>query len=190
MKDTLAKLISSIFSPFVVIPAFGLWTITAFSSGTTWAIYSSLFIVLIVIAPLVYIVSKIRKGSITDIHVAIKEQRFGPFVISTVGAAVLAVIYHVLKAPSQLISLATVLVVSGIVFSLMSRYWKVSIHTAAFAGSVFIVSALISPWLFWLSILLPLISWARVIRKRHDLSQAAIAAIIVCLCVYLTLKVF
>ena len=151
-----------------------------YSATITQFIYFSLpFFVLIIVLPLIWIYIGVRKGKFTDIHVAIKEQRSEPFIVATVGAILLTLIYITINTPRALIALSVNLVVSGLIFGILSKIWKVSIHAASFTASVIIVALLINLHFIWLLIGLPIIIWARIKRKRHNVSQSLIAAIII-----------
>lgn len=186
IKDKAAKLISGLFSPFLVIPVFGLLAIAALSAHDNFILWSLLFLILTVLSPFIFIYTSVRKGEITDIHVAIKEQRAKPFIISTLGAVILAVIYW--KFAPHLFDLALTLMISGLVFAIISHFWKVSIHAAAFTGGVMILSFTRgNPEYLWLLLILPIIVWARIIRDRHTLAQSVMAAVLIALCVLIFL---
>lgn len=180
--DTLAHLVSAITSPFVVICGFALWIIARYSrSGEEFALFGGAFVALIILLPFAWIQVGIRRGKYTDIHVMIKEQRFEPFVVATVGACLLVAFYLAMSAPRALTALAANLVVNGVVFAIVSRLWKISVHAASYAASVLIVTILIDHRLVALLVLLPLVIWARIRRQRHNVAQAIAAASIVCL---------
>ena len=190
MKEKLAYALSGISSPFLVIAGFGIWVIAKnISNVSDFLLFGGLFILLICCLPLFFIVVNIRRGAITDIHVALKEQRVIPFIIATCGAASLTFSYWQLHAPIKLLALATTLIISGIVFGLISQFWKISIHAAAYTGAVIIVAFLINTQLIALLLLLPFIMWARLIRKKHSLLQAVLASIINAVCVSITLYI-
>jgi hypothetical protein len=189
MKERLAKLISEISSPFLMVFVFGLWAVAgSVSTAKDFLIFGGLCILLISFLPFLYILLQIKLGNISDIHVAVREQRSGPFIIATCGAVILALLYHFLSAPKELIALAIALIVSGTVFGVISGFWKVSIHAAAYTGAVVIVAFIINFSLLWLLVLLPVIIWARLIRKRHSVSQAIVASLLNAVCVATTLS--
>ncbi|HUD20597.1 MAG TPA: hypothetical protein VMQ44_00840 [Candidatus Saccharimonadales bacterium] len=185
MKSKVAKIISGVFSPYVVIPIFGVLAIAALSWHDHFILWSLLFLILTVATPVVYVLVSYKRGKISDIHVAVKEQREKPFIVSTLGAAVLFITYYYFVP--QLAHLAEALVLSGVVFALVTKYWKVSVHAAAFTGGVMIVSFVWgNPNWLWPLLLLPVIIWARVVRERHNVAQSIAAAVLVGLCVFLT----
>jgi hypothetical protein len=173
----LAAAVSAITSPFVVICAFALWVIAYHcGSGARFVTLSVPFLVLIIGLPFVWILLGVRRGRFTDMHVMLREQRFEPFVVATAGAAGLTAVYLALGAPRPLTALAVDLVVNGALFGVISRAWKVSVHAAAYAAGVLTAAVLIDGRLAALFAAMPLVVWARVIRKRHDVPQSIAAA--------------
>jgi hypothetical protein len=107
--------------------------------------------------------------------------------VATAGAGVLLASYLWLEAPRAIIALAAALFVSGVMFGLITRFWKVSIHAASYTGGVAIVATLLHLNLWWLLLGLPVIVWSRYVRKRHDLLQSLVAAGLVIGCITGTL---
>lgn len=189
--NKLAKIISTISSPYLVIPLFGI-PVTAYNSGSAvgflgWYV---LFILLAIGVPLAYVVWGVKTGRITDLHVMIREQRLAPLLLATAGAAALSVIYQLLGAPHELFVMALILTVNGLIFTPVSHSWKISIHASSYAGSVLIVAGLVSwAWLLlWL--LLPAVIWARIKRDRHSLWQGLAAVMVASVSVLAMLYLF
>jgi hypothetical protein len=181
MIDRAAKLISGLTSPFIVIPVFALWIIAHYSRTVSqFAVFSAPFLLLIIALPFCWIYAGVRRGKFTDMHVMMREQRAEPFVVATVGAAALTGVYLLINAPHPILVMAANLAINGVLFGLLSHYWKASMHAASYAAGVLIVSMTIDYRLAALGNLLPLIVWARIRRNRHNVVQALGAAVIVC----------
>ena len=56
--------------------------------------------------------------------------------------------------------------------------WKISFHSSVATGCVTVLVMLVNPQLGWLFLLVPLIAWARVYRKRHTLLQTVVGAVL------------
>jgi hypothetical protein len=181
MADRTAKLISGLSSPFIVITLFALWVIAHYSqSAGAFALYAIPFLLLIIALPFCWIYAGVRRGKFTDMHVMLREQRSEPFVVATVGAAALTGVYLLTGAPHPIMVMAANLAINGLLFGILTHYWKASMHSASFAAGVLIVSLMIDYRLASLGILLPMIVWARIRRKRHNVVQSLGAAVIVC----------
>lgn len=183
-----AKVISGLASPFIVLSVFGILSILSLKQPVEKSLIQIfLYLALIVGTPLIYILISIRRGTITNLHVTLREQRPAPFVAATLGSLLVLIIYLTLKVPPALIAIAVSVLVCGIIFTATTVYWKISIHAAAYAGSVLIFSLVIQDFRFLLlELFLPIIIWARLQRKRHNIYQAIVAAALACLSIYLT----
>src|SRR5687767_5573412 len=112
-----SKTVSILTSPFIIIPIVGLWVTFVY----THTIHSFLmlgmsFIVFIVFLPFIYVYIGVQRGHFTDLHVAIREQREKPFLISILGSVLLLFVYYLQNAPPEGFELATLLLANGIVF--------------------------------------------------------------------------
>lgn len=178
--NRLALLFSALGSPFVVITLFSLWVIAAYSlnwsSFFLWGGTAFLFVVLL---PFLYIVVGVKRGTFTDIHVMLREQRTEPFLVALASVTLLILVYWFEKVPSQLLILGLALWASGFFFLLVTNYWKVSMHAAALTGAIVIASFLVTSKALWFFLFLPLVIWARLYRGRHNIAQSLVAAVLV-----------
>lgn len=182
MKNILGKIglvISGLSSPFLIIPLFSLITISHHSPNIkSFLLFGSIFVGFTVMLPLAYILTAVKTGKISDIHVAIKEQRAMPFLLAIVGSILTLFAFYLLHAPTPLLAMTYALFVNGIIFALLTTYWKISIHSASFASSITIAGLLVSSNYFWLYPLIILIFWARLARKRHNIWQLLAATVL------------
>lgn len=178
--DVAAFAVSAVASPFLTITACALAVIIGHTSSWSEAtLYAAPFLGLTIVLPGAWIAVGVRTGRFTDPHVMVREQRAEPFLVANLGAAALMLVYIVLGAPVALKATAANMLANGLVFMAVTRFWKVSIHAAAFAASVLVAAALVHPALGWLGLGFPLVSWARLRRQRHSLAQALVAAALV-----------
>ena len=81
---------------------------------------------------------------------------------------------------------------SGILFAMISFFWKVSAHAATTAALFTILALIYSPWFWLLFVLSPIIGYARLILDRHTPTQLVfgnIAAILLVLFIFSCYKV-
>lgn len=183
----ISKYVSAITSPFLIIPIFALWIIATYSKSLNeFTLWGATFIFLTVIPTFIYVYRGVKQGEFTDLHVAIKEQRDKPFLIAILGSLLLIGAYFIEQVPREIFSLSIILLVNGIIFYLITKLSKVSIHAAAFAGSIFIATILISGYTALLLLFLPLVIWARIKRDRHNLWQAVASVILIGLTTIIT----
>lgn len=172
----LAATISAVSSPFLVMPYFCLQFISQMTSQFEDFFYWSLLCVFLSSAvPAIYILALWKSGRITDVHIAMREQRKGPFVASMLSFLALTLLLVASGAPRPLVGLSAVLLGNTVVFGLLSNRWKVSLHAgvmgAGVAGAVMILDWPPSSFL-----LLGPVIWARRLRGRHTLAQGLVGS--------------
>ena len=185
MTKKIAIIISGLSSPFVVLPIAGLIVIYPFSSDLLqFAKWGILYLILPIIIPILYILIGVKSGKISDVHVAVREQRGMPFFLAGVGAVLLFIVYLLLDAPIEIIALSLVMIICVVVFGLITSFWKISIHAASWVGVTVLLSMLVSSKYLWLFLFLPFVIWGRLARGRHNIYQILVAAVLVGICVY------
>lgn len=188
--DILAFLISALTSPFLIltfIPLFIIYNKTLPNDFWTLGIY---FIIFVSVIPFLYVCIGVIFKKYSDIHLAIREQRFMPLVISNFSCLILIIVYQHLKAPLTVIALIITMVLCGTLYLIITNYWKISMHTGAFAGSVTSLGWLIERNYFYLLLLLPVIMWARIKRDRHNPAQGLLGAMLMILSTTLIYRIF
>jgi hypothetical protein len=134
-----------------------------------------------------------RAGQVTDMHVALRRQRALPFVATLISVACGIVVLRMLSAPPALLALGVAFLANGAALTLVSLRWKISAHSAVFSAGTFALALLGHPEVLWALVLVPLILWARVYRRRHTLWQGlipvALTAILTPLAFHATMRV-
>jgi hypothetical protein len=173
--DRLARLISIVGSP----PAVALLGIALVAELThdaaTW-LWASGYVLLVLPAPLTYVVWKVQRGEISDLDLFVREQRLKPYLI-TVASSVcaLAVIYFG-QAPRLLFILAAAIGLMILLLFVVTLWWKISIHCAAAALFVTLAVGLLGSSAVMIVLGLPLVAWSRVRLHRHTTLQALLGS--------------
>lgn len=167
-----AKLISDVVSPPVVsgVLALAIAGDTAPSANDAIA-WSVVYIGLVNVVPALFIVYMVATGRITDIHVRVRRQRILPFMVSVVCTLAAWLILRSMNA-GVMPELALIGLIEIAVMLLITLFWQISLHamsitsTVVLGGVVFgLVPALLA------SPLIPIVSAARVILRRHTVAQ-------------------
>ncbi len=179
MLDRIAVAISVIFSPFLIpVPTILLlaWTYAnSLQQVMLWMLVVSVFASVL---PSVFILALVRSGRLSDVHLAVRKQRLAPLYLSLVSTLVGIIVLQSIDAPSQIVLPCIAYAINGVVFTAITHWWKISFHCGSAAGSIIVLMLLVDAKIAWLSLLLPLIAWARVHRKRHTILQTVAAALI------------
>lgn len=176
--DKLALFLSGALSPFLIGPIFtALFCWEASQSPQEFLKWFGLCFFFSSGVPAGYISWAVYRGHITDLHVRLREQRERPFIAGVLGMGSLAAALLLLEAPAMLTHLVSVFFVNSILFALVSRHWKISMHTGTLAACLAASIEILGWHPLWLLLEVPLV-WARAQRGRHLWSQGAAGAII------------
>src|SRR5689334_20803025 len=175
----LARLASELLAPAPVASA--LLIAVAWGSASTpaqaarWALVGLACGTLV---PVGFIEVGVRRRRLSDRHLSRREERLGPLLVGLVATLAALWLLQLAQAPRNLLALlATMALVLGATLAL-TTVWKISVHTAALAGSAVIVAAVFGwPWLA-LAPLLALVAWARVELRAHTPGQVLVGSLV------------
>lgn len=171
-KDKLAFIISLVLSPFVLAPVFLCILCAKFSTSTQDFIkYLGITVFFSTVVPLLNACIAVKLKLITDIHVADLKQRKEPFVVGLISMLMGTGTLYLVKAPMEFVHLGIVMTGIGIIFFLVSLYWKISMHLAIMTGMITTLAILVDVQYGAALFLLPALIWARIYRKRHSFYQ-------------------
>lgn len=189
--QSVAFAFSALLSPYLVIPASTVGIVmNQPASKRQLILWTALSIFFSTFVTAAYVSYQVFRGVITDVHVAEREQRSGPFTVAVWSSAAGALVLYLLHAPSQVWSIGVVLAVNGVVLWLITAYRKISLHVAVLSASVqaaVIMIPGVNPWL--LISLIPMLIWARMARGRHTWKQCLAGCLVASVVTAATLKV-
>lgn len=168
-----ARLISNLVSPPVV------WAVMIFpiafreaDSQAQAMLWGLTYGVLVCLLPALYIVWMVRRGSITDIHMRLREERLRPFLVSIACTGLAWWTLRLLGAPSVVPLVAVVTLVQLAAMALITLVWQISIHAMSITSAVVATGILfgLGPALL-VSPLVPLVGAARLKLNRHTPAQ-------------------
>ena len=167
-----AKIISYVFDgSFISIPIFlviCLMVIDNKMEAISWAFICLLFGIVI---PYLYICLLFRKKEIDDMHIPEKEDREKPLLLSCASYIACFAVLYALNGPLFLKSLFAVIVVSTIIITIITYFWKISLHSSWITFVVITFNILFGRWMLLMIPLIPVIAWARVRIKKHTVNQ-------------------
>ncbi len=167
-----AKIISYIFDGSVIsIPIFltiCLIVVDNKIEAVSWAFICLLFGTII---PYLYIVLMYKRREIDDMHIPRKEDRIKPMIVSSVSYVACLFVLYILDGPLFLKSIFAVSAVSAVIFTVITYFWKISLHTSWITFVVITFNVLFGRWMLLMIPLIPVIGWARVRIKKHTVNQ-------------------
>jgi membrane-associated phospholipid phosphatase len=178
MQNMLAKIVSSVLAPLViVIPA----TFMVSYFGTKNAILSfewmvvSLAFILILMAPLVFFV---KKGQFANLDVSVQQQRPLLFFIEFIFALFYFAVMYFFHAPKELfIGIITIFILLA-VFGIVNKFIKASGHVGMLAAIITLFVFKGGPIFLFGFILVPILAWSRLKLKRHTGKEVIVGLIV------------
>lgn len=163
--------------PLAVVALLAVAWRTSHSAGDAirWVMAGTIFASIL---PFLYLLRKVRRGTVTDRNVRIRVQR-PPVILAflTGGLAALAVLAR-FGAPREMLAMVGAGVVSNVVALAITLFWKISIHTGVVAGVVTVFTLVFGPRALVLVPLVPLVGWARVELRDHTAAQVIGGALV------------
>lgn len=152
-------------------------------------LYALITLFFLSIGPLIYILIAVRMGKISDIDISRRTERAGPFLfgISSVLAGWLVLI--ILQGPKNLQTVLIITAVSGIVMMVTTLWWKISIHASSMGGAATMLTAFYGAVMLPTFLLLILVSWSRVVLRRHTVLQVVAGSLVSIALTLLVLKI-
>ena len=172
-----AKIISFVFDgSFISIPIFIIICMVLVEdkmAALNWAMLSLLFGMIL---PFIYVFFLYRKNKILDIHMPDRNNRMKPMIFTLISYITGFTVFYLLKAPFFLKTIFVLSIISTSILTIITHYWKISLHASWITFIVITFNVLLGPWMLLLLPLIPIIGWARVRAKRHTTPQVVLGA--------------
>jgi len=164
----LAKIVSVIFHPFVFAPLTFLLLLT--HSNHTLAVNIVTFTIVViatVAVPLCHVIYMKKHGLTASVDIPEKERRVWPFLLSILNYVIALLILWKLQVSRPILVLMWAYAFNTAVATIITRYWKISIHGMAFGGPVAALGQVISVNYYCSLPLMGLILFSRVKLMAH-----------------------
>lgn len=166
-----ADLVGEVCSPTVVLPA--LMLVVSLRSAPVlaalgWFALAALFGVGI---PRLVLVVLVRRGLAADRHLVQREQRTVPLLVAAGSLVVGLALLGWLGAPRPLLMCQLVGLAGLVTMTVISGWFKVSMHAASAMFVVGTLGVLFGPWALLALPMVGVVGWARLRAGRHSLAQ-------------------
>jgi membrane-associated phospholipid phosphatase len=164
-----ARAVSNVLSPPVVLSALAAAIAQRESKTPAQAVMLvSFYVSMGVIVPVAYVAWMVHRGKIVDLHMPVREERYGPILVTLLASIAVLVGFLLMDAPGGLIFLAIFNVAANAAIGLITFAWQISVHGTTISGVVMMAAVLLtihtalllSPSIF-------LVGAARLKLKRH-----------------------
>jgi hypothetical protein len=172
LHTRIARYVSNILAPATISLPFVVLVALYHAHNTLAALlYAALTLFFLSLGPMLYILIGVRLGKISDVDVSRRKERAGPFLfgLASVGLGLLALRYT--NGPRALESMLFMTVISGVIMMAITCWWKISIHASSLASALTMLTVLYGAIVVPLFTLLVMVSWSRVVLRRHTVAQ-------------------
>ena len=176
-RHKIADTVSTITNPpIITIPLFLIICIVlSFENGAfdfgKFIVLELISLIFASILPMAIIVFWAKKIN-TDKDISNREDRFIPLIIGIVSYFIGVLVSLILNADNFLTLLLLCYAVNTGVVLLITSKWKISVHTTGLSGPIAALILLLGPLGAVFGVIYPIVIWARVLLKKHTLSQA------------------
>ncbi|HLI04977.1 MAG TPA: phosphatase PAP2 family protein [Ktedonobacteraceae bacterium] len=175
----IARFISNLLAPVTIsLPAVVLIALYHTRDTFSALLYSALTLFFLSLGPMAYILVGMRMGKISDIDISRRHERVGPFLFGLASIALGLMALTFTNGPGTLKTLLLISAISGMLMMLITFWWKISLHASTLAGALTFLTALYGYVMLPLFTLLIMVSWSRVVLRRHTVPQVIAGAIV------------
>lgn len=170
MLNTIAKLISAVLNPFVVIMIMSF----ALTFSFQWIILT--LAVLSILAIVIHFL--VKKKVFSDFDVSIQKQRPLLYLLEFVSGLIYLFIIYFLHAPKELLLGTVIIILELIVLGIVNKFIKASGHIAILSAIVTLF-VFAYGWFYLLGFLLVgILAWSRLTLERHSLKEVIVGLLI------------
>ena len=131
-----------------------------------------------------------KTGKIHDWFITNRVERKDVQLAWMLGSGLFFLTALFFDAPRLLLALSLTLVWISLLITIVSLYWKISVHMVGVTLFVMVLLLTYSANYFWALALLPLVAWARIKLGHHTLSQVTVATILTIIVTYFVFNLY
>ena len=167
-----ARIVSNILAPVTIsLPFVVLVAFYHTRNQLAAIVYAFITLFFLSIGPLIYVVIGVRTGKLSDLDVSRRSERAGPFLFGIISTSIGLLVLSLVHGPKDLQTALILTAISAVILMVTTLWWKISIHASTMAGAATMLTVLYGMALLPLFLLLVLVSWSRVVLRRHTVAQ-------------------
>ena len=179
MRERLARLISNVLNPFlvsfIVIILLAVESTENTGEALKWALLSIVLSVLPVFVVVTYLV---HQKKLEGMFANPRHQRNGIYILASILGALGCGVMWWCNAPRLIAVAFSSGLISIVIFMIINRFWKISLHTAFISASVTLITVIYGAYGALTILLLPLVAWARIRLNQHSPTQVITGALL------------
>ena len=163
--------------PFLAIVAFVLLNLQVSNIGEQ-LLFDLICIVFALVVPVGVTFYFGKKHGNSELDVERREDRFPPLIIGTLGYTIGSVALYLLDAPDVVWILMVCYAVVTAAITLITLYWKISIHACGCVGPSMALAIQFGPVGALYFLFLPFTMWSRYVKRKHTPAQLVCGALL------------
>ena len=128
--------------------------------------------------PIMTVLTLIRMNLVKDLDASNRSERLLPMALSSLFFLIGFIILRELDSPRIIQGVMFCGIINTIIVWLITKHWKVSIHTVSITSGIVIFWILGHEYIIQMSTILILTIFSRVITNSHTLSQTIVGALV------------
>ncbi|HEY3993437.1 MAG TPA: phosphatase PAP2 family protein [Ktedonobacteraceae bacterium] len=185
----IARHVSNILAPATIsVPMILLVAFYKASSIASALAYAGITLFFLSIGPFAYILVGVRLGKLSDVDVSKRSERVGPFIFGLLSVCLGWFVLVLVHGPTPLISTVIVTAISGLITMIITLWWKISLHAGTLGAAATILTIFYGAAMLPAFALLILVSWSRVVLRRHTVAQVVAGSLLSIVLASLILK--
>jgi membrane-associated phospholipid phosphatase len=176
--SALARVVTEVLSPVPLVAA--MQVLLGWAGGqhrVSGLAFGAAAVLITIVPPYAFVLYGTWRGRFTDRHLGDHRQRPLPLLLGVAASAAGIAVLALAGAPRLLIVGTAVTGIGLLLGAVISRFWKMSGHTAAAAAVLAVCAWTFGGWLLLAIPVIALIGWSRVRLGDHTLAQVAVGAV-------------
>lgn len=174
------EFVSDLFHP-ISNAGIAFFLLTMFTGSNDIVMKTIYFIIALsfsMIIPFLYIFSLKRKGHLETVDITERMQRLNPFAFSILSYFAGFIVLRLADAPLHVQGLMFCYGSNTLLVMLVTRWWKVSVHTTGIAGPLVALTFGFGTVVYPFYSLIILVGLSRIVLKRHTIMQVLAGGLI------------
>lgn len=152
-------------------------------------ILAPILLVIDILFPIGVYLFFLKTGKISDRDVTKRQERFVLFGVGVITSLFSTILVFFI-ANELFFTLHLIFFLLTLTLFLITFKWKISGHMIVNTGAVFMINYLFDWRFLWLFLMVPIVAYARLYLKKHDIWQVAAGIMVGLIEPYLVLKLF
>ena len=128
--------------------------------------------------PIITVIAFIKMNLVKDLDASNRSERLLPLALGSLFFLIGFIILRELNSPNIIQGVMFCGIINTIIVWLITKYWKISIHTVSMTSGIVIFWILGYKYIILMSIILILTIFSRLITNSHTLSQTIVGVFI------------